>query len=216
MESELLTKLADKSISKTDLYNTVVENPELLPEVLDGLSSSKATVRYGCSKVLMDLSAKYPERLYPHIDAFIALLESRFRILTWNAMAVIANLCSADADKKFDAIFDKYYGFLNNEYLVTVANVVGNSGKIASAKPYLIPKITAELLKLENIATTPHLSDECKRVVAEHAIKAFDVFFDQMGAEEKAEVLAFVKKHQDSSRESLKAEADTFLKHWET
>lgn len=36
MESELLQKLADKSISKKTLYETIAGNFELLPEVLSG------------------------------------------------------------------------------------------------------------------------------------------------------------------------------------
>jgi hypothetical protein len=118
-------------------------------------SSSKATIRYRCAKVLMDLSEKYPEKLYPHVDDFIVLLDSKYRILTWNAMAIIANLTGVDIDRKFDAIFDRYYGFLNNEYMVTVANVVGNSAKIALAKPHLVQRIVAELLKVENIKPNP-------------------------------------------------------------
>ena len=216
MESELLQKLADKSITKETLCKEVAANFDLLPEVLSGVSSPKAAVRYGCGSVLVDLSAYYPEKLYPHMDAFVALLDSKYRILTWNAMAVIANLCRVDVDKKFDAVFDKYYGFLNDEYLVTVANVVGNSGKIASAKPYLIPKITNELLKVESISTTPLLTEECKRVIAEHAIKSFDRFFDKMGSEEKAKVFSFVKRHLKSPRKKLKMEAGAFLKRWRT
>lgn len=118
-------------------------------------ASATMPIRYGCAKVLMDLSEKYPEKLYPHIDNFIALLDSKYRILTWNAMAIIANLTRIDKDCKFDAVFDQYYGFLNNEYMISVANVVGNSAKIALAKPHLVQRITTELLKVENIELTP-------------------------------------------------------------
>lgn len=214
VESELLQKLADKTITKQTLYNTVVANFGLLPELLSGVSSPKAATRYGCGKVFMDLSANYPEKLYPNMDAFIALLDSKYRILVWNAMAVIANLCAVDKCKKFDAAFDKYYGFLNNGYLVTVANVVGNSSKIVLAKPYLTGRITNELLKVEDIATTPHMTDECKRVVAEQAVKSFNVFFDRMEPDQKARVLAFVKRQSVSSRKTLKMEAEGFLKRW--
>jgi hypothetical protein len=214
VESELLQKLADKTITKQTLYNTVVANFGLLPELLSGVSSPKAATRYGCGKVFMDLSANYPEKLYPNMDAFIALLDSKYRILVWNAMAVIANLCAVDKCKKFDAVFDKYYGFLNNGYLVTVANVVGNSSKIVLAKPYLTGRITNELLKVEDIATTPHMTDECKRVVAEQAVKSFNVFFDRMEPDQKARVLAFVKRQSVSSRKTLKMEAEGFLKRW--
>ena len=185
MQSELLQKLADRSISKTDFFTTVADNFDFLPQVLTGVTSQNAAVRYGCGKALMDLSENYPEKLYPYSDSLFSLLDSKYRILVWNALAVIANLSAVDTEKRFDSIFDKYYSFLNDEYLVTVANVVGNSGKIALAKPYLIPQITNELLKVENISTTPHLTDECKKVIAEAAIRSFNMFFSQMGDAEK-------------------------------
>jgi hypothetical protein len=209
MESELLRKLEDKSITKKELLQMVKQDFSLLPEVLNGVSSSKAAIRYGCAKVLMDLSEEHPEQLYPHTDSFINLLDSKYRILTWNAMAIIANLAKVDKDKKFDAIFDKYYSFLNDSYMVTVANVVGNSAKIALAKPYLTQKITKELLKVDNISTTPHLTEECKRVIAEHAIKSFALFFNNI--EQKEKVISFVANHTNSSRKTLRKAAEDFL-----
>jgi hypothetical protein len=209
MESELLQKLANKSITKKELLQKVEQNFNLLPEVLNGVSSSKASIRYGCAKVLMDLSEEHPGQLYPYMDSFINLLDSKYRILTWNAMAIIANLAKVDEDKKFDATFGKYYGFLNDAYMVTVANVVGNSAKIALAKPYLTQKITKELLKVENISTTPHLTEECKRVIAEKAIKSFAVFFSQI--EQKEQVTSFVARHLNSPRKTLRTAAEEFL-----
>jgi len=213
MDSELLLKLADKSMTKEELVQKVEQNFGMLPEVLKGISSSKAMVRYGCAKVLMDLSDEHPEKLYSYMDFFIDLLNNRYRILTWNAMAIIANLTKVDKDKKLDAIFDKYFSFLNDQYMVTVANVVGHSGKIALAKPYLTQKITSELLKVEDISTTPHLTEECKRVIVEKAIQSFDLFFDRIDA--KDEVISFVKRHLGSSRKTLKTEAENFLKRWD-
>jgi hypothetical protein len=212
MENGLLQGLLDKSMTKGEFLQKVKQDFDLIPLVLKGVSSPKAAIRYGCTKVLMDLSEEYPERLYPHMDSFIDLLDSKHRILTWNAMAIIANLTKVDKNRKFDAIFDKYYSFLNDEYMVTVANVVGHSGKIALAKPNLIPKITNELLKVENISTTPHLTEECKRVIAEKAIKSFNLFFDQIKQKEK--VISFVKKHLNSPRKTLRTEAENFLKNW--
>jgi len=212
MESELLQRLASKSMTKEELLQKVKQNFDILPEVLNGISSSKAAIRYGCAKVLMNLSEEHPEELYPYMDFFVNLLDSKHRILTWNAMAIIANLVRVDKDKKFEAIFDKYYSFLNDEYMVTVANVVGHSGKIALAKPHLIQKITNELLKVENISTTPHLTEECKRVITEKAIKSFDLFFD--GIDTKDRVISFAKRHLNSPRRTLKTEAENFLKKW--
>lgn len=214
LSKELLVKLANKLLTKDDLRQRVEQDFSLLPLLLEGTCSQKAAVRYGCAKVLMDLSAEHPEQLYPYMDSFISLLDSKYRILTWNALAILANLAKVDQEKKFDAIFDKYYSFLNNEYMVTVANTVGNSGKIALAKPYLIPRITAELLKVEHLSVTPHLTEECKRVVAESAIKTFDLFFDNLEEKEKKKVLGFVERQLKSSRRTLSAKAAVFLEKW--
>ena len=214
MENELLIHLANKTMTKAELHQKVKQDFDLLPVLIKGVSSPKAAVRYGCAKVLMDLSEEHPEKLYPHMDAFIELLDSKYRILTWNAMAIIANLAKVDKDQKFDAIFDRYYGFLNNEYMITVANVVGNSGKIALAKPHLINRITAELLKVENISVTPHLTEECKRVIAEKVIETFDLFFGKIEEKEKKRVLSFVERRLDSSRRTLRTKAADFLKKW--
>jgi hypothetical protein len=212
MENELLKKLADKSLTKDELRQKVEQDFSLLQTLLNGVSSPKAAIRYGCAKILMDLSAEHPEKLYPHMDTFVSLLDSKYRILTWNAMAIIANLAKVDEEQKFDAVFDRYYSFLNDAYMVTVANVVGNSGKIALAKPYLIPKIAEKLLTVENLSVTSHLTEECKRVIAEHAIGAFDLFFDKV--EQKEKVFAFVERQLNSSRRTLRIQAENFLKEW--
>lgn len=212
MNHDLLKKLADKSITKEELAKKVEQNFDLIPEIIKGVSSEKAAIRYGCGKVLMDISEKYPEKLYQYMDFFIRLLDSKYRILIWQSMHILANLTKVDKDRKFDAIFDKYFSFINDEYMVTVANVVGHSGKIALSKPYLTSKITKELLKVEHIKTTPHLTYECKKVITEQAIQSLDMFFPQI--KNKDEVISFVKKHTASSRKTLKTKSEEFLNKW--
>ena len=202
----------DKTVTKEELLKRVKQDFSLISLLLKGVDHPKAAVRYGCSKVLMDLSEEHPEKLYPNFDFFVNLLDSKYRILTWTALAIIANLTRVDADKKFDAVFGKYYSFLGNEYMVTVANVVGNSGKIALAKPYLIPEITEELLKVQGLSTTPHLTEECRRVIAQHAIRTFDLFFDRI--DQKERVTSFVKACLDSPRKKLRTAAESFLEKW--
>ena len=103
MEDELLQKLVDKSLTKTQLLQKVRQDYGVLTAVLEGTSSSKAAIRYGCAKVLMDLSEENPEKLYPHMDFLIDLLDSKYRILTWNALTIIANLAKVDKAGKLDA-----------------------------------------------------------------------------------------------------------------
>jgi hypothetical protein len=212
MESELLLKLADKSLTTKELFQMVEQDFGLLPMIVNGVSSSKASIRYGCAKILMDLSEVHPKELYRYMDFFISLLDSKYRILTWNAMAIIANLTRVDKDKKFDDVFEEYYSFLNDEYMVTVANVVGHSGKIALAKPYLVDKITRKLLKVDDLSITPHLTEECKRMIAEKTISSFDMFFDKI--KQKRRAICFVGKYSSSPRKTLRETAKNFLKKW--
>jgi hypothetical protein len=212
VENSLLARVADKTLTKEELRQKVEQNFNLLVVLLKGTGSSKAAVRYGCAKVLMDLSEAYPEKLYPYWNKFTILLDSKYRILTWNAMAIIANLAKVDKQDKLNTVFDKYYSFLNNDYMVSVANVVGNSAKIALAKPKLIPRITAELLNDENVSVTPHLTEECKLVIAEKAVVTFGLFFDKIKENEKKKVLSFVERQLSSPRKTLRAKAAQFLK----
>lgn len=206
--------LLEKKIDKKQLLKAVKDDPALVSLLLQGIGHKKAAVRYGCSKVLMDLSEEHPELLYSDFDVFVKLLDSKYRILIWTAFGILANLTRVDTEDKFDTIFDRYYSFLQDEYMVTVANLVGNSGKIANAKPYLVPKITTELLKVQNLSTTPHLTEECKKVIAQQAISSFDLFFDKIDQQQE-QVINFVKSCQNSSRKKLRTNAEKFLKKWD-
>jgi len=74
MEPALLRKLAEKAITKEQLLKAVESDFGLLPLVIGGVSSSKATIRYGCAKVLVDLSkegAAYPHQAIISTKTFI-------------------------------------------------------------------------------------------------------------------------------------------------
>jgi len=212
--SLLLDQIADKTLTSEVLFKKVEKNFTLVPVLLEGITSTKATVRYTCAKVLVDLSGAYPENLYNYINHFIELLESDFRIIKWNAMAIIANLASVDKHKVLDDNFDKYFGLLHDGYMVTLANLAGYSSKIGLAKPYLANAVAHELLKIENITLTPNLTEECKRVIAEKAINSFDLMFSLFDEKTKTQVLSFVNKQLESPRETLKRKAKTFALKW--
>jgi hypothetical protein len=213
LENDLLQKLGSKAITKKELVQAVEANFGLLPMILEGVVSPKATIRYGCGSILIELSEKHPSELYPYLDRFIALLDSKHRISVWNALSIVANLTSVDIDRKFEKNFNKYYGFLNSEYMVTVANVVGNSEKIVSNKPQLADKIMTELLKVQNLQSTPHISNECKLVIAQHTIRTFNTLIEY--TQNRKPLIDFAQKHKNSTRASLRKEAQNFLRKWE-
>ena len=210
----MLNQIADKTLTSEVLFKKVEKDFTLVPMLLEGITSSKATVRYTCARVLVDLSRIYPENLYNYINQFIELLESDYRIIKWNAMAIIANLASVDKNKVLDYNFDKYFGLLHDGYMVTVANLVTYSSKIGLAKPYLANAIAHELLNVENITLTPNLTEECKRVIAEQTINNFDLMFSLFDEKTKTEVLSFVNNQLESPRDSLKRRAKTFALRW--
>jgi hypothetical protein len=210
----LLNQIADKTLTSEVLFKKVEKDFTLVPILLEGVTSTKATVRYTCARVLVDLSGIYPENLYNYINQFIELLKSNYRIIKWNAVAIIANLASVDKNNVLDDNFDKYFGLLNDGYMVTVANLVTYSSKIGLTKPYLANAIAHELLKVENITLTPNLTEECKRVIAEQTINSFDLMFSLFDEKTKAEVLSFVNNQLESPRASLKRRAKTFALRW--
>jgi predicted nucleotide-binding protein (sugar kinase/HSP70/actin superfamily) len=66
------------------------------------------------------------------------------------------------------------------------------------------------LLKTQNLQTTPHLTEECKLVIAEQAIKTFNNLINY--TQNKKALVEFAQKHQNNPRISLKKEAQRFLK----
>ena len=71
MRNNFLEQLANKSITPEKLKEKVKTNFDLIPDIINGMSSTKAAIRYGCGKVLMQLSEEIPEKLYPYLDKFI-------------------------------------------------------------------------------------------------------------------------------------------------
>ena len=80
MENEVYEQLVNKAITKEELAEKVKNKEELLPVLLEGVSSDKAAIRYGCANALKILSEETPEKLYPHMDFFFQLLDSKYRI----------------------------------------------------------------------------------------------------------------------------------------
>jgi hypothetical protein len=214
MQSTLIGRLADKTLTKKELLQKAENDSTLISALIEGTSSPKASIRYGCGAVLMELSENQPCKVYPYWNSIVAMLDSKHRILTWNALAVIANLTGADKEGKFDQIFDRYFGFLGSEYMVTVANTVGYSAKIAENKPYLTDKILNEVLKVDNLKTTPHLTEECKLVIAEKALETFDTLMPLV--QNRQAIIDFAEKYQNSSRVSLQKQAQKYLRKWIT
>lgn len=213
MKHAMLEQLGAKEITAENLAKRVKTNLDLLPAIFEGVSSKNSRIRYGCAKILNIISEEHSEQLYPKWDFFAKLLDSDKKILKWNALIILANLASVDSENRFSKIFEKYFERMNDGVLVTVANVVGNSGKIAKVKPHLTERITSKLLSVEKLSTTPHLTEECKNILMGKAILALTEFFDQI--KRKDDVILFVRRQLGNTRNATRKKAEEFLQRFE-
>lgn len=202
----IMNKIAQKKDISENIVEDVMENPQLLPDILDMVLSETARIKFRSAKILRIISAKDPKLLYPHIDFFIELLDSENRIINWNAIDIIANLSSVDSEGKINEIFDRYYNLIHDESMVTAGHVVDNSWKIVKSKPEYKEKITEVLLDIEK---TPR-DEECMNILLGKAILSFDKYFEEI--EDKEEVTELVKRQLDNPRNATRSKAERFLK----
>lgn len=190
-----------------DLAERARRDSVLLATVFGGISSSDPKLRFKSAKILNLMSQKEPRKLCPKTDFFINLLDSDNSILKWNAIDIMANLASVDVEGRFEEIFGKFYKLLQEGSLITAGHIVANSWKIVDAKPHLENRITEQLLKIEN---TKLPTEECINILIGHAILCFDKYFDRI--QDKDEVITFVKRQMNNSRNATKTKAEKFLK----
>ncbi len=198
-----------KDVDKADLADKVIKDRDLLPDVIDGLQSQQADLKFGCAKIIRIVSEQEPALVYPHIEVFIDLLDSDNNILKWNGIGVLANLASVDRDAKIDKVLRRYLAPIKGDVMITAANVMAGAAKIALAKPELTSRIENQMLKVED---AEYQTPECRDVALGHAIAAFDQFFDQ--AKRKKTIRQFVQRQLDNSRNATAKKAEKFLRKW--
>ena len=189
-----------------------IKKPELIAECIEGVKAPKGTLRYGYEKVLRLISEQRPELVYPYFADFVAMMDHPNSFLKWGAILTIANLTAVDEDGRFEKIFNKYYAPIKGPVMVSAANAIGGSAKIAFSKPTLTEQIVREILKVEKAKFTKHdqPSPECRNVAIGQAIDTFGQIFVQI--ENKGPVIKFVKRQLTNTRPKVVKKAEQFLK----
>jgi hypothetical protein len=201
-----VSSIESKESTPESAAEKALKDEKVLQELLNGVLSKKDVVRQNSFQTLNFLSEKYPERLYDHWDFFADLIHRGNSFHKYIAIWVIANLTKADAENKFEKIFDTYYGLLGDKSVIPVAHVAAKSGKIALAKPELQAEITNRLLDID--ATVQRHKD----LVKASAIEAFEAYFEK--STEKARIIAFVKAQLNCESPKTREKAKAFLKKW--
>jgi hypothetical protein len=206
VEKNILERLGNREILPDDLAEVVKKNMDLLPKSIKGVSSPNKRIKNGTAKILRTISEDYPERLYPKFDFFVKHMNGNDSILKWLAMDTIANLAPIDKKNRIDKILSTYYELLLNESIVTAAHAVESLGKIAKAKPKHQDEITRQLFRVKKIDR----GSECRNILLGKVILAFDGYMDQV--QDKKEIISFVKRELNNSRNATSVKAEKFLK----
>jgi hypothetical protein len=203
----LLKKIAAKDSDKEKLAGAVIKQPELLSEVLAGLGSEEAPIKYGCAKVVRLISEREPAVLYPRMEFLVELLDSGNQILKWGAIIAIGNLAAVDSKRKIAKILDRYLEPIPGPELITASNVINGAAEIAMAKPRLTDRIVDSILKVERAR---YATPECRNVAIGHAIVALGRLFDR--ATRKDRIVRFIGKQTKNSRNATRKKAERFMK----
>jgi hypothetical protein len=207
----LIEQIRQKADNSGYLAELATKDAFLLGEVLEGIRSREAAVKYKCIKILRIISAKSPAVLYPYFDMFAGLLDGTNNILKWNAIDIIGNLTAADTENKFGPLFDKYYGLMEEGSLITAAHVVESSPVIIKYRPELKDRITAILFNIDRISLP---SEECRDILRGKVIFAFSRYADI--SQNKAGMLEFASKlvQRRVIRKATRKKAERFVKKY--
>jgi hypothetical protein len=208
----ILDQVAAKGTDLSVIADQLINDSKQISILVEALITEKSSKKFAYEKVLRLISAKQPASIYPYFDFFSSLLDHDNNFLKWGAIITIANLTAADAQKKFEALFPKYFAPICGPTMVTAANIIGSSLTIARAKPMLTDAITHEILKVDKakFLLKGKKSPECRNVAIGHAISAFDGLFDKIT--DKADVLKFVKHQLKNTRKPVAKKAEQFLR----
>jgi hypothetical protein len=187
------------------LAKMVAGSREAVELVIDGLTFPVETYRYNCNRVIVEVAQAVPAEVYPHWDHLVELLDSSNTYHRCSAINVLPHLIPADRESRFDGIFDRYFGLLDDESVIPPCYVARNCPVIASHRPDVLQRIVAELLAIEATHHKPGRKDLIKADI----ILALDQFYD--GVENKTDVLHFVEAQLNCSSPKTRKAAKEFL-----
>jgi hypothetical protein len=200
---ELMKKQDEQSLN--ELMQQVSVDPTYIQSLIETLDD-KTTARLKAAKKLQLISQANPSLLYPFFDVFVKLLDSTSSVLLWNGIIILSHLVKVDTEKRFDNIFDRYYKHLWDGKLVTAANILASSGRIARYRPDMDGKITTELLKVDLI---PLPTAECREVARGHVLTSLAECSDLL--KDNRTVRDFILRCSSSHRPAVKKKAEDLL-----
>ncbi|UCH62285.1 MAG: hypothetical protein JSU77_10820 [Fidelibacterota bacterium] len=203
--------LSKEGLDAASIARQALADDKVFEELIYGISPDrkKITIRENSFRALMLLCEKHPDRLLPHWEYLVGLLQSNNSYSKYAAIHIIAAIVPADKHGLFDKAFDIYYDLLDDRSIMVAAHAAGRSGKIARAKPALQPKITGRLLNIEQT----HFDQGRQDLIKPFIIESFEEYFER--SQDKAQILAFVRQQVNCRSPKARKLAKAFLYKWE-
>lgn len=210
---DILEQAAVKKADLSAIADRLIGRSDQISKVIEALQTEKSSRKFAYEKTLRLISERRPDLIYPYFDFFVKLLDSDNSFLKWGAIISVANLTTVDADKKFEAVFPKYFAPIRGPEMITASNIIGSSATIARAKLGLVDPIAKEILKVERARFFYRgvLSPECRNVAIGHAIDSLDKFYGRIG--DPTEVMEFVRRQLGNTRSRVVGKAERFIKN---
>lgn len=176
-------------------------------DLLTGLASDRAAVRFASAKMLCHLSQDEPSKIYRHFDRIAGLLHHPNQILRWNAMRILANLATVDRAGRIDGILGDYLAPVQGPHMIGAAEAVAGAAFIASAKPYLADAIASAILRVE---LGEYARPECRNVAIGHALRACLTLAPAMA--DTSALKAFAERQLDNPRPATRRKAEKLVR----
>lgn len=204
---QLLTDIETKTTEKETLALRVAEKPNLIPDLIATLTDKRATVRYGCAKILHLLAESHPALLYPHFDSFVTLLHGENSIMQAEGLFVLSHLAAVDKDNRIEPLLADLLQPIRGTVLMVAANAIQGGARIAEAKPHLADQIAAAILE---VPAARYKTSECVHVACGAAVESLDLFAHLVS--DVRPIRKFFHAQADSPRKGTRTRAEKVLR----
>jgi len=151
-----IQKIAEKDFNLPFFVEITLQDKEFRDEiVIQMISNPDIMVYYHCFYILEMAIARKPEIFYPYWNEISILLDHPNSYHRDFALTLLAGLISADEEKRFNDIEDKYFSLLNDQKFMTALCCLRSLGQIVSSRPDLLPGVMTLLMQHEKATAYP-------------------------------------------------------------
>ncbi|HYL85276.1 MAG TPA: hypothetical protein VE263_13655 [Candidatus Angelobacter sp.] len=209
-DSSLMAKaLNAHSPDLIDLAKQAEGDPQLLLGAMDALGSVSLKTRTAASNLLLTVSERSPEALYPHFGVFVRFLHNKRSVLKLNAMLTLANLAVVDHERKLEAILDEYLAPICGPSLIEATCALRGAAVIATARPDLAERISKSVVAVEK---AEFASRDSHHAAIGKAVAALAHFFPFLRDGHAARL--FVRRQLKNPSRATRNKARRFLQKW--